>query len=63
LCGGESSNSNRTMSKELSSASEANAVWNLSGRRFKWGKQAKKRSKIIPTRQILCMVKNSARRK
>jgi hypothetical protein len=49
------------MSKELSSSVEANAVWTLSGRRFKWGKQVKKRSKIIPTRQILCMVKDSSR--
>jgi hypothetical protein len=49
------------MSGELSSASEANAVSNLSGRRFRWGRQVKKRSKIIPTPQILYMVKDSSR--
>jgi len=61
LCRGESSNSDRTMSEERSSSLKANAVWNLSGRRFKWGKQVKKRSKVVPTQQILCMVKDSSR--
>jgi hypothetical protein len=61
LCRGASSNSDWTMPKKLSSSLEAYAVWNLSGRRFTWGKQVKKRSKIIPTQQILCMVKNSSR--
>jgi hypothetical protein len=46
----ERSHSDRTMRKKLSSSLlEAYAVWNFSGRKFKWGNQVKKKSKIIPT--------------
>jgi hypothetical protein len=63
LCGRESSNSDRRMPKKLSSSLEAYAVWKLSTRKLTWGKQVKKKSEIIPTQQILCMVKHSSRRK